>query len=62
MGFVAFAICIVILILANLFLPTESGLYATAIVEVLLLILAVVSALVCKIPLKEVFPVKIPAK
>lgn len=62
MGFAAFGVCIVILILANLFLPAALGLYATAIVEALLLILAMVSALISKIPLKEVFPIKKPAK
>ena len=60
MGLVSFAICITLLILARTFLPAELGLYFTAIVEGMLLLLALASALLTRTPLKAVFPIKKP--
>jgi len=59
-GLVSFGVCIVLLVLANIFLPESLGLYFSAIVEMVLILLALGSALVSRQPLKNVFPIRKP--
>jgi len=61
MGFVAFAVCIVMYFSVALFLPPSLGLYLTAILEVGLLILSLICAGLSRVPLREIFPIKKPS-
>lgn len=60
MGILSFIACILLQIVAGFLLPADLGLYATAILEIALLLLAILSALLSRAPFREVFPIRKP--
>lgn len=60
-GLIAFSLCIRWILIVSMVLPQDIGLYGTAIIEVGLLVLALVPVLICRVPLREVFPIRKPS-